>query len=149
MLSNKPYLIRAFYQWILDSGCTPVLSINPKHPRCRVPESFFHNEEISFNISPEAVRDIKLGNDRIEFTASFSGIVHLIQIPVQAILSIYAHENGEEGMYFDYEDFEDHGDGTQDAGFVAAGPVTNNLHPLDHTQNNEGKKKASHLRIVE
>lgn len=133
MLSNKPYLIRAFFEWIVDNAFTPILSIDPRHPRCRVPADFLNNEEISFNISSEAVRDLKLGNERIEFSASFSGVVHLINIPVKAVLAIYAHENNE-GMYFDYEEFDE------------------DVHePNVSISSNESKKskKVSHLQLVE
>ena len=40
MISNKPYLLRAFHQWIVDSACTPILVIDAKqHRRYRHDES--------------------------------------------------------------------------------------------------------------
>jgi stringent starvation protein B len=102
MLSNRPYLIRAFYQWIIDNNCTPILVV-ANHPTCRIPQNYVEDNEIVFNISPTAVRDLKIGNDRIEFKASFSGVIHVISAPINALLSIYAEENGE-GLFFDNED---------------------------------------------
>jgi stringent starvation protein B len=104
MLSNKPYLIRAFYDWIVDSACTPLLVVNTAFPRCNVPKEYIgSNGEIVLNVSPHAIRDLKIGNDIFEFRASFSGVVHLISVPIKAILAVYAEENAQ-GMYFDYED---------------------------------------------
>lgn len=103
MISNRPYLLRAFYQWIVDSGCTPILVIDAEHPRCKIPQEFAEDGEIIFNIAPAAVRDLKITNEFLEFKASFSGIVHFISAPINAILSIHAEENGE-GIFFDADD---------------------------------------------
>ena len=59
--------------------------------------------EIVFNISPTAVRDLKISNELVEFKASFSGVIHLISAPIKAVLAVYAEENGE-GLFFDAED---------------------------------------------
>ena len=106
MLSNRPYLLRAFYQWIVDSSCTPILVIDANHPRSKIPRDFVEGGEIVFNISPGAIRDLKMLNDIVEFKASFSGVIHFISAPVNAILAVYAEENGE-GIFFDAEEDAD------------------------------------------
>jgi stringent starvation protein B len=106
MLSNKPYLIRAFFEWIVDSRCTPLLVVDATLPRCNVPQEYVENGEIILNISPDAIRDLKVSHNLVEFKASFSGIAHLISVPVRAVLAIYAEENGQ-GMFFDVENEED------------------------------------------
>ncbi len=78
MLSNRPYLLRAFYQWIVDSGCTPILVLDANNPRCKVPMDYAEGGEIVFNISSSAVRDLKMLNEAVEFKASFSGVIHII-----------------------------------------------------------------------
>lgn len=103
MISNRPYLLRAFFQWIVDSNCTPILVIDANHPRCQIPQEYAEGGEIVFNISPTAVRDLKMLNNAVEFKASFSGVVHIIHAPIKAILAIYAEENGE-GIFFDAEE---------------------------------------------
>lgn len=110
MLSNRPYLLRAFYQWIVDSACTPILVIDANNPRCKIPMEYAEGGEIVFNISSAAVRDLKISNEFIEFKASFSGVIHIISAPIKAILAIYAEENGE-GIFFDAE--EDDTSGTE------------------------------------
>jgi len=116
MLSNKPYLIRAFYDWIVDSRCTPILSVNANHPKCKLPNQPSENGEILFNISPEAIRDLTIRYDTLEFRASFLGKVQVISAPVKAILAVYAEEN-KQGMYFDFEeeDFFEEGAGSAGA----------------------------------
>lgn len=132
MISNKPYLLRAFNEWIADNGWTPILTIDTRHPHCRIPKQFLQEQEISFNISAEAVRDLKMNNDGVEFHASFGGVVNLVYVPMKAILGIYAHEN-EEGMYFDHEDWSD------------------DLEPVQqhYASTVDFDKKRSHLQLVE
>ena len=105
MLSNRPYLLRAFHEWILDSGCTPILVIDANNPRCKIPKNLAEGGEIVFNISPSAIRDLKMTNETVEFKASFSGVINIISAPVNAILAVYAEENGE-GVFFDAEEDE-------------------------------------------
>jgi stringent starvation protein B len=100
MISNRPYLLRAFYDWIVDSQCTPVLVADAKHPRCKIPEEYVQDNEIVFNISPTAVRDLDISNDWVQFRASFHGVVHVTSIPIGAVLALYADENNE-GIFFD------------------------------------------------
>ncbi len=103
MLSNRPYLLRAFYQWIVDSQCNPILVIDTNNPRSKIPRDFADGGEIVFNISPTAIRDLKMTNEFVEFKASFSGVIHIISAPINAILAVYAEENGE-GIFFDAEE---------------------------------------------
>jgi stringent starvation protein B len=103
MLSNRPYLLRAFYQWIVDSNCNPILVIDANHPKAKVPAEYIENGEVVFNISPSAIRDLKMLNDLVEFKASFSGVIHFVTAPIKAILAVYAEENGE-GIFFDADE---------------------------------------------
>jgi stringent starvation protein B len=137
MLSNKPYLIRAFYDWIVDSGCTPYVTINAAFPRCKVPQEFIENNEITLNISPHAIRELKITKDAVEFRASFSGVVHIIYAPIKSVLAIYAHEN-QQGMFFDYE--ED--DSSDEWPTSSAGEISTDSAEKD-------KKHRGHLRLVE
>ncbi len=106
MLSNKPYLMRAFYDWIVDSAFTPLVVLNTNHPKCRIPLEYATDGEIVFNISPSAIRDLKITNVSIEFKASFTGVIHFISAPIKAVNAIYAEENGE-GVFFDADDSTD------------------------------------------
>ncbi len=105
MLSNKPYLIRAFYEWIVDSHCTPHVLVNASYPRVAVPEQFVEDGQIVLNISPQAVTNLLITNKEMHFVARFSGVKHDIYIPIQAVMAIYAMEN-EQGLHFDSEELD-------------------------------------------
>lgn len=105
MTSNKPYLIRAIYDWIVDNELSPYILVNASYPGVQVPGEYINHEgHIILNISPKACRGLHLENDRIVFTARFSGESLQIVITPAAVLAIYAKENGQ-GMEF-CEDME-------------------------------------------
>ena len=99
MTPNSPYLIRGLYEWILDNGMTPHLLVNANHPKAQVPLGFVQEGRIVLNICPTAVHGLVLGNERIAFGARFGGVSTEVSFPPQAVLGIYARENGQ-GMLF-------------------------------------------------
>jgi len=102
MTSNRPYLVRALYEWILDNGMTPHVLVDATHPRSVVPARFVQEGKIVLNISPTAVRTLVLGNENIDFNARFGGVAVDVEVPLDAVLGIYARENGN-GMLFPEE----------------------------------------------
>ena len=105
MTSNRPYLIRALYEWIVDNDMTPHLLVDAAGDQVVVPEQFVQDGRIVLNISPDAVRDLELGNEAILFGARFGGMGMDVVVPPRAVLGIYAKENGR-GMLFPEEDQE-------------------------------------------
>lgn len=103
MTSNKPYLIRAIYDWIVDNDLTPHLLVDATYPGVQVPQEHVVDGRIVLNISPKACRGLHLDNDRILFTARFSGQATQIALEPRAVLAIYAKENGR-GMEFPAEE---------------------------------------------
>lgn len=100
MVLQKPYLIRAFYDWIVDSECTPYLVVQADYPDTRVPQEYVDKSgQIVFNISSMIVQDLQLDNKYVSFEARFSGAKKSIYIPIRAVIAIYAKENGQ-GMVF-------------------------------------------------
>jgi len=99
--STKPYLLRAIYEWCVDSGFTPYVSVIVD-PQTRVPMEYARDGEIVLNIGPLATSHLLMGNDFIECTARFSGVARELLIPVAAVAAIYARENGH-GMSFDID----------------------------------------------
>jgi stringent starvation protein B len=97
--STKPYLMRAIYDWCVDSGYTPYLSVMVDSVT-RVPMEYVKDGQIVLNIGPVAVEHFKLGNDLIEFSARFNGRGREISIPVGVVSAIYARENGQ-GLSFE------------------------------------------------
>lgn len=102
MTPTRPYLLRALYEWILDNGQTPHLLVNAETEEVEVPSRYIENGRIVLNINPDAIRDLNLGNDYVSFNARFDGKPEHILVPVQAVVAIYAKENGE-GMAFPEE----------------------------------------------
>ncbi|WP_456415668.1 ClpXP protease specificity-enhancing factor [Thiolapillus sp.] len=103
MTSNRPYLIRAIWQWISDNGMTPHLLVNADAQGVEIPRQFVEDGRIVLNVSASAVRDLELGNDYISFGARFSGSPMNVLLPVPAVLGIYSKENGQ-GMLFPEEE---------------------------------------------
>ena len=99
MLSSRPYLIRALYEWIADSGLTPHLLVNATHPAAEVPSEHVQEGRIVLNISSSAVHGLVIGNDWVNFSARFGGLSRNIRFPITAVMAIYARENGQ-GMAF-------------------------------------------------
>jgi stringent starvation protein B len=97
--STKPYLLRAIYDWCVDSGYTPYLSVTVDSCT-RVPVEYVKDGQIVLNIGPVAVERFKMGNDVIEFSARFNGMGRDILIPVSAVSAIYARESGH-GLSFE------------------------------------------------
>ena len=105
MTSPRPYLIRGLYEWMLDNGQTPYLLVDAEHENLVVPRQFVEEGRIILNIRPEAVQNLGLGNGKVEFDARFGGQPMHVEIPVTAVLAIYARENGK-GMAFEDNDCE-------------------------------------------
>lgn len=101
-LSTKPYLIRAIYEWCNDSGLTPHLVV-VLGSRTRVPVEFAKEGQIVLNISQGATRNLLIGNDMIQFSARFNGASRDIEVPIDAVASIYARENAQ-GLSFAVEE---------------------------------------------
>ncbi len=88
MTSTRPYLIRALYEWIEDNHLTPHILVNAEAPGVEVPKQHVQEGRIVLNINAAAVRDLRLGNDWIEFNARFGGVARTVHIPVTAVLAI-------------------------------------------------------------
>ena len=100
-ISTKPYLIRALYEWCVDSGYTPQLLV-AVDARTRVPPGFVKDGQIVLNVSAGATRNLTLENDWIQFSARFGGVSHEIAIPVDRVAAIFARENGQ-GLHFEVD----------------------------------------------
>ncbi len=92
--SNKPYLFRAIYEWLLDNDATPYVLVDATLPNVEVPVEHIQNGQIVLNASPSAIRDWMVDNQAVSFSARFSGKSRHIYVPMNAILAIYAQENG-------------------------------------------------------
>jgi len=101
--TNKPYLLRAIYEWILDNGGTPHIVLFADNPKVLVPLQYVENGKIVLNISPTASQNLLIDNDGVSFSARFGGRPFTIFSPIGAVLALYASENNE-GLSFEPED---------------------------------------------
>ncbi len=103
MTPRRPYLVRAFYEWLVDNELTPHLVVEANLPGVRVPLEFVQDGQIILNVAPRAVGNLEISNDTIMFNARFSGRPHSVIVPMYAVQAIYARENGA-GTMFEPED---------------------------------------------
>ncbi|MEM7251748.1 MAG: ClpXP protease specificity-enhancing factor [Pseudomonadota bacterium] len=99
MTSNRPYLIRAIHEWIIDNGFTPHLVVDATSDDVVVPRQFVEDGRIVLNVAPSSVRELHISNDEVSFGARFSGTHFDVSLPIANILAIYARENGQ-GLAF-------------------------------------------------
>ncbi len=91
--TTTPYLIRAIYEWCCDNGHTPYIAVKVDETT-RVPMEYVKNGEIVLNVGMDATRNLKIGNDLIQFSARFAGVSREISVPVGSVAGIFAKETG-------------------------------------------------------
>ena len=133
MSSNRPYLLRALYQWIEDNQMTPYLLVDASREGVQVPAATIKDGRVVLNIAGRAVAGLDLGNREVRFKARFGGVSQSVLIPVAAVLAIYAQETGQ-GMMLPED-----GVGT----LAAESPDEPPEPPSD-----DGPKRGGHLRIA-
>ncbi len=97
--SRRPYLLRAMHDWISDCGYSTHIVVDVLAEGVVVPAENVENEKIVLNIDGNAVRNLSLGNDTVEFDARFQGKNWHVSVPVSAVQGVYAKETGV-GMIF-------------------------------------------------
>lgn len=105
MTPSRPYLLRAINEWIVDNQMTPFMLVDADSEGVEVPRQYVENGKIVLNIAPHAIQALGIANDAVTFSARFQGTPWDIYVPMEAVLAIYAKENGR-GMMFTEEDGE-------------------------------------------
>ena len=95
MSSQRPYLLRALWEWIGDNGMTPHLLVDAGWGGVVVPPHTIKDGKVVLNIAERAVAHLHMGNEEIAFSARFGGVTHAVIVPVGAVLAIYARESGQ------------------------------------------------------
>ena len=101
---KRPYLLRALYDWIVDSDLTPYVLVNAGAADVNVPAEYVNNGKIVLNVAPHAVRDLSIDVTALTCECRFGGKPFSIYLPMPSIEAIYARETGE-GMAFEAEGF--------------------------------------------
>jgi stringent starvation protein B len=94
MRPQRPYLLRAFYDWIVDSDCTPHILVDAQRPGLRVPSHAIVDGKVTLNVSPRAVRELLIDEAGLSFQGRFGGSPFAVYVPLNAVLAIYARETG-------------------------------------------------------
>ncbi len=115
MTPRRPYMLRAFYEWLVDNDLTPHLVVAATLPGVRVPQEFVQDGQIILNVAPRAVGNLQLGDDDVTFNARFSGRPHVVVVPMYAVQAIYARENGAGTMFEPEEAYMDNVDEFEEA----------------------------------
>jgi len=100
---SRPYLLRAYYEWLMDNHLTPHVVVDANIPGTEVPLQYVKDGQIVLNIAASAVGNLQMTNDVVEFHARFGGVPQQVVLPMASIVAIYARENGA-GTVFDMED---------------------------------------------
>lgn len=135
MTPNMPYLLRAFYEWIVDNDLTPHLVVDANVEGTVVPMEHVKDGQIILNISSSACQHLQIGNVDVTFEARFSGAARHLIVPCNAIQAIYARENGA-GTMFTHEEIDDPTD------------ITDESHSEPPSPPPKPAKKGSHLKVV-
>jgi stringent starvation protein B len=135
MVSTRPYLLRALYEWCVDQGFTPYLAVIVDG-RTQVPQQYVKNGQIVLNIGPEAAHQLSMGNEFVTLMARFGGVAQALSVPVDRVAAIYARENGH-GMAFEVEE-----------GVLEVGPAEAADHPSDAAPRSAPEPDRPRPRLV-
>lgn len=134
---NRPYLLRAYYDWLTDNQLTPHLVVDAQVKGTQVPQQYVKDGQIVLNVADGAVIGMDMGNDIVEFNACFGNTPHQVVLPMASIIAIYARENSA-GIVFEMEDAYRQLDENDD---------------VDESEDDSNSKKAStkktsHLKVI-
>ena len=99
MKSQRPYLVRAYYDWIVDSDEVPYVLVDATQDGVVVPEEYVEDGRIVLNLGPNAVRDLNISDDFLMCSSRFNGRAFELILPIQAISAIYAKDTGEGAVF--------------------------------------------------
>lgn len=142
--SLRPYMFRAWYDWILDNQMTPYIIVDTTYKNVMVPESYIKDGKIVLNITPGIVEKMEMTKSHLHFHARFGGHKHHIFVPLRAIESIFAKEN-QMGTTFDKSiDLGDEREDDDGGSDHTPSPTP----PKPTGSGAQKKSRKSHLKIV-
>jgi stringent starvation protein B len=99
---QRPYLLRAMHEWMTDNNLTPHIVIDVSAAHNGLPIEHAKDGKLVINVSYSATQNLLIGNEVVSCEARFGGVSRHLEVPVLAILGIYARESGQ-GMVFSSE----------------------------------------------
>lgn len=142
MDSTKPYLLRSIYEWCIDSGYTPFVTV-VANSELDIPMDSMNSGELVFNIGQNAVQDLMIANDVISFYARFNGVSKKIVLPIESVKGIFAKEVNQGIAFQDNSNLVDN----QDNAIKEVSTQLTDLVVSEEPKKNTRKKKTQ-LRLV-
>lgn len=149
MTSQRPYILRALYEWIADNGMTPHVLVDARAPGVRVPAHTVKDGQVVLNIAERAVARLDMDNEALRFSARFGGVSQSVVVPIAAVIAIYARETGQ-GMALP-ADMQAEAGADEVAETDATPPSATTEAPVeasDPSPQPDPPKRGGHLRIV-
>lgn len=96
MLDQKPYIVRATIDWIIDSGCTPYITVNciNGEPTGLPIESIDDRGFSTIPLDAKACSDFKHNNEFVKTQFKTKGTIHSISVSLSSLVAVYAKETG-------------------------------------------------------
>lgn len=99
MAMLRAYLIEATYDWIIDHDLNPYLLVDSEYDDVILPKNHIDEDgKMLLNIAPEAIECFNCNDQFVCFDATFDDEIMSLQIPVEAVLELYAGETTQ-GLY--------------------------------------------------
>ena len=99
MKPQRPYLLRALYEWIVDSDEVPYVLVDANLEGVQVPAEHVQDGQIVLNIGSGATRDLNIEDHGVMCGGRFSGRHFDLYLPMASIRAIYARDT-QQGMVF-------------------------------------------------
>lgn len=145
MTSQRPYILRALYEWVVDNGMTPHVLVDARVPGVRVPPHVVKDGQVVLNIAERAVAHLQMDDDALRFSARFGGVSQAVVVPMAAIIAVYARETGQ-GMALPPDLSPEAGAQDAPASVDAMDQEGGESSPPDDVP--DPPKRGPHLRIV-
>jgi stringent starvation protein B len=133
------------HEWMTDGGQTPHLVVDISFDGVDVPRQYAEEGRIVLNASYSATHNFAIGNERVTFQARFGGASKLVDVPIEAVVGIYARESGE-GLMF--ADDVDRGSVTIENDDSAPGTIDSDPVESDSSNAKPNGGRPPHLRII-
>lgn len=85
----RPYVFYAHIQWLDDSNADPHLVLQ-NGPKTRFPPNLAANSVVTFKVGAVAVRNLRIDEDGVSFSARFQGKEFTVYAPLDCMLMVYS-----------------------------------------------------------
>jgi stringent starvation protein B len=141
---QRPYLLRAMHEWMTDNVLTPHIVIDVAAADSNLPVEYAKDGQLVVNVSYSATQNLFIGNERVSFDARFGGVSRHLDIPILAVVGVYARESGQ-GMIFSGEQVPETG---EDASGKLEAAASEPSEPNIKAPESKAPKSRPQLKII-